>query len=79
MEGNTQFRSASVKGRQPRVTELQLNQLARYFSAYEVDSHMIDDVEAMLVRGFANDLLNKKMERFEHARIARRNKRRKAR
>lgn len=29
---------------------------------------MIDDLEALLVRGFANDLLNVKMERFAHAR-----------
>lgn len=42
--------------------------LGRYFSAYNVDSGMIDALEALLVRGFANDLLNVKMETFAHSR-----------
>ncbi len=41
-----------------------LYELAAYFSAYEVIDGMINEVEAMLVRSFANDLLNKRMERF---------------
>jgi hypothetical protein len=44
-----------------------LYDLADYFSAYSVDDGMINDLEALLVRGFANDLLNVKMERFVHA------------
>ncbi len=73
-KGNVQFSTATVQGRQPRVTEIQLNELAKYFSAYQVDDDMINEVEAMLVRGFANDLLNKKMERFQHARVGTRGK-----
>lgn len=29
---------------------------------------MINDLEALMVRGFANDLLNVKMETFAHSR-----------
>lgn len=70
-KGNVAFRTGSANARQPRVTETQLHELAKYFSAYKVSELLIDDVEAMLVRGFANDLLNKKMERFRHVRAAR--------
>jgi hypothetical protein len=41
-----------------------LHELAAYFSAYHVPDTMINDLEAMLVRSFANDLLNIKMEYF---------------
>ena len=43
---------------------MQLHDLAAYFSAFHVEDAMIDDVEALLVRAFPNDLLNSKMERF---------------
>jgi len=62
-----EFIPAYEKGRQHRPTELRLHCLARYFSAYAVDDGMVNDLEALLVRGFANDLLNVKMERFAHA------------
>jgi len=41
-----------------------LHELARYFSAYHVPDVMINTLEAMLVRSFANDLLNVRMEKF---------------
>lgn len=41
-----------------------LAHLASYFSAYEIDNEMIDEIEALLIRGFANNVLNKKMETF---------------
>ena len=41
--------------------------MASYFSAYKVDDGMIGDVEALLVRSFANDLLNIRMERSADA------------
>lgn len=63
---NQEFRTGSEKLRQPRKTKLQLADLACYFSAYKIDPGMIDDLEALLVRGFANDLLNAKMETFAH-------------
>lgn len=65
---NETFSPAYETSRQHKPTQLKLHQLAWYFSAYKVDAGMIDDLEALLVRGFANDLLNIKMERFAHAR-----------
>lgn len=62
------FVPAHEKPRQPKRTQLRLNDLAAYVSAYEVDPAMINDLEALLVRGFANDLLNVRMERFSGAR-----------
>lgn len=66
---NQKFRSGSEKLRQPKRTQLQLADLASYFSAYKIDGGMIDDLEALLVRGFANDLLNAKMETFAHHKV----------
>lgn len=65
---NQQFQPGHEKLRQPRDMELELSDLACYFSAYQVDDGMIEDLEALLVRGFANDLLNVKMETFAHSR-----------
>lgn len=62
-----EFIPASEKGLQPKRIKLKLYDLAYYFSAYKVDDGMINDLEALLVRGFANSLLNIKMERFVHA------------
>lgn len=50
--------------RRLRIAQLQLSDLAAFVSAYEVSPGMIPRLEALLVRGFANDLLNKRMERF---------------
>jgi len=41
-----------------------LHELAAYFSAYEVHPLMISNLESLVIRSFANDLLNKKMEHF---------------
>lgn len=65
---NQNFLPGHEKLRQPRRTQLPLHELATYFSAYQIDTGMIDDLEALLVRGFANDLLNAKMETFVHHR-----------
>jgi len=54
-----QNRNARIK-----IIQLRLSDLAAFFSAYEVDDGMINKLEALLVRGFANDLLNKRMEEF---------------
>lgn len=61
---DVEFRPAHEKVRQPTDINLKLHDLAAYFSAYGVAEGMIDDLEALLVRVFPNDLLNFKMEKF---------------
>lgn len=61
---DVQFLTASEKVRQPRSVNLKLHDLAAYFSAFAVADGMIDELEALLVRAFPNDLLNFKMEKF---------------
>lgn len=61
------FRSAHVKVRQPKDSKLRLYDLAAYFSAFEVLPAMVDDLEALLIRAFPNDMLNYKMEKFGKA------------
>lgn len=65
---NQEFQTGYEKLRQPKATNLKLCDLAAYFSAYQVDDAMIEDLEALLVRGFPNDLLNIKMETFANSR-----------
>lgn len=64
---NQEFKPGYEKLRQPRPVQLELYDMATYFSAYSVDAEMIEDLEALMVRGFANNLLNKKMEIFSHS------------
>jgi DNA-binding XRE family transcriptional regulator len=64
---NQIFKPGYEKLRQPKDTRLELYEMAYYFSAYQVSPGMIDDLEAFMVRGFANDLLNVKMETFAHS------------
>ena len=59
-----QYRTTDEKNRQIIDQQVPLWDIATYFSAYEVADEMIEDVEALLVRSFANNLLNKRMERF---------------
>jgi hypothetical protein len=61
---NQAYRNTNEKSRQIIDHIVPLHELAAYFSAYEVADGMISELEAMLVRSFANDLLNKRMERF---------------
>jgi hypothetical protein len=61
---NQAYTNSQEKARQITDHVVPLYELASYFSAYEVTDGMVDEVEAMLVRGFANDLLNARMERF---------------
>ena len=65
---NQEFQPGYEKLRQPKATQLRLYDLACYFSAYRVDDEMIEDLEALLVRAFPNDLLNIKMETFASSR-----------
>lgn len=66
-KNDVEFRPANLKVRQPTDCNLKLHDLAAYFSAYEIIPEMVDDLEALLVRAFPNDLLNLKMERFGKA------------
>lgn len=58
------YRTSQEKARQIVDRSVSLHEIATYFSAYQVADAMINELEAVLVRSFANDLLNKKMERF---------------
>jgi len=60
---NQKFDLDVERWRQIREDEyVPLTDLAKYFSAYKVIPDMINCIEALLIRAFANDLLNKKME-----------------
>lgn len=61
---NQKFRTAAETPRLIARTEVLLADMATYFSAYAIASEMIDSLEAFVVRAFANDLLNSRMERF---------------
>jgi len=58
------YRTSEEKDRQITDHVVPLHDLASYFSAYVVTDGLIGKLEAMLVRSFANDLLNIRMERF---------------
>lgn len=60
----TGFKPAFESPRKIGKTNLQLADMASYFSAYEVERDMVNNVEALLVRVFANNILNVRMERF---------------
>ncbi len=64
------YRTTDEKDRQIVDQRVPLWELASYFSAYEVADEMIEDVEALLVRSFANNLLNKRMKRFARHRVS---------
>jgi hypothetical protein len=58
------YRTSDEKTPQIQDHIVPLHELASYFSAYRVADGMINEVEAMLVRSFANDLLNVRIEKF---------------
>lgn len=62
---NRHFKAGNEKNRQPTLYNVRLHDMAAYFSAYEVVEGMISHLEALIVRGFANDLLNARMETFK--------------
>jgi DNA-binding transcriptional regulator YdaS (Cro superfamily) len=63
-----EYRTSDEKGRQIGDHIVPLYEIASYFSAYRVSDGMIDDLEALLVRSFANNLLNSRMEQFVRSR-----------
>lgn len=50
--------------RQIKKTPVILREIARYVTAYEVPLGLITKFEALIIRSFANDLLNVRMEKF---------------
>ncbi len=63
-EHRQDFRTSDELRRQIRTVNVRLHELAAYVSAYEVADGMIGQLESLLIRAFANDLLNKRMENF---------------
>lgn len=61
-ERNQDFKTSDEKKRQIREFTVELHHIAAFASAYLVADGMINSIEAMLVRCFANDLLNVRME-----------------
>lgn len=58
------YRDASASGKQIVKRAVPLHEIAAYASVYEVADGMIGKVEALIVRAFANDLLNIRMEKL---------------
>lgn len=58
------FRRLDEKKRQIVKQDVALHHIASYFSAYAVPDALIGKFEALIVRAFANDLLNVRMENF---------------
>ena len=54
----------NVNARKLGLKPVQLHELAKYFSAYKVDPKFTHNIEALLIRAFADNLMNKKMENF---------------
>jgi len=69
-ERRQDYRTSDEKTRQIADHVVPLHELAAYFSAYQVEDSMIDDLEALLVRSFANDLLNIRIEHFGRRRAS---------
>jgi hypothetical protein len=59
------YKTSEEKSRRIRDDLVPLHHLAAYFSAYDIVDSLINKMEAMLVRSFANDILNIRMERFQ--------------
>lgn len=65
---NVQYRSYDERERVISQQNVDLADLSSYFSAYIVEpAEIIPSMEALIVRAFANNLLNKKVEKFPKA------------
>ena len=56
------FKGLDEQKRQIKRQTVALHDIAHYMSAYEVAEGLIGKFEALIVRTFANDLLNVRME-----------------
>jgi hypothetical protein len=62
---NQEYKTSDEKSRRIMDRPVKLYDLSTYFSAYEIaPTQMISMFEALIIRAFANDLLNIKMENF---------------
>lgn len=62
---NQEYKTSDEKSRRIINRPVKLHDLSIYFSAYEIaPTQMISMFEALIIRAFANDLLNVKMENF---------------
>jgi hypothetical protein len=59
-----EYRRPDEQKRQIRKGSVALHDIASYMSAYRVPDGLIGKFEALIVRSFANDLLNVRMENF---------------
>ena len=64
-EKGQDFTPAHLKLRSLQKKKVNLSDIASYFSAYKIDDGLIDNLEALMIRGFANDLTNVRMEKFK--------------
>ncbi len=58
------FRTSEEKRRPIQLVTVPLHELGTYVSAYYVTEGLIAELESLLIRSFANDLLNSRMENF---------------
>jgi predicted transcriptional regulator len=58
------YRGPEEKRRQISKQSVALHDIAKYISAYQVPESLIGKFEALILRSFANDLLNVRMEHF---------------
>ena len=63
-QNRVEYRTLQEQQRQIVKQPVPLHDVASYCSAYEVPDQMIGKFEALIVRAFANDLLNVRMEKF---------------
>ena len=60
------FRPAYDQRRPIRRRKVLLHEIAAYVSAYEVGDDLIDNLEALLMRAFPNELTNARMEMIQY-------------
>jgi len=63
-QSKVKYKRSGEQLRQIEKQTVPLHDLASYCSAYEVPDLLIGKLEALIVRAFANDLLNVRMEKF---------------
>ena len=62
---NRDFLPVYEKRGKIKKRKVYLHKIAHYFSAYSIERDLIDNAEALLIRVFANDLTNEKIESIE--------------
>ena len=65
----TRIEAAYHSERQIIKQPIQLHELASFFSVYEIESSLIDHLEAAIIRMIPNDCVNIKIEKIKSKRI----------